>query len=148
MFHPWLGPLMFASASTIALRTLLLTPVDGRFTPWQVNESQRMIHEKFAALHEAQVEAASVAWRLWLASWNGPAATRRSARAGAATVAQPFVRRARANARRLGGKAGKPLAVAPMVAPIQTAARLAADWPGTGLIPRALVPAPPRRRRR
>lgn len=51
-----------ASIETIYLRTLQLTPVWGSLSPWQVNESKRMVSEKRAAWRESQLQIALAPW--------------------------------------------------------------------------------------
>lgn len=147
MFNPWLGPLMLASASTIALRSKLMTPVDGRFSAWQRREGARMVAEKVAAVQEAQLAALALAWRMWFAPWtlfmpgDARGARRAMDRAGE-RIARPFGRRAAANAQRLAQRAADP---ANAIVPALAAAKLAAAWPPSNVIPLRPRRAPSRR---
>ncbi len=78
-----------ASIETIWLRTLQLTPVWGSLSPWQLNESKRMVYEKNAAWRESQRQIALAPWtfalrvntELWraaFASITAPLADRNS----------------------------------------------------------------------
>ena len=147
MFNPWFGPLLMASASTIALRSWLMTPVDGRYSAWQRREGARMVAEKVAAMQEAQLHALGLAWRMWFAPWTlflpgDVPGTRRAMHRAGEEIARPFGRRAAANARRLAARASDP---ATAIAPVLAAAKVAAPWSGSNVIPLRPRRAPARR---
>ena len=92
----WFQSLMLAttSAQTIAMRTWLLWPRQGRLTPWQRREASNMVLEKLAALHEAQTHAALLMWRSALLPWTVAAP-------GSTAALNPWLSRTRSNSRRL-----------------------------------------------
>ena len=136
MINPWMVPLAVSSANVIALRTMLLWPVDGRPTAWQRRESVRMVGEKVDAVREAQLQAISLAWRMCFAPWSmwtpgsGGSLHRSMHRATDAMVA-PFSRRAGANAKRLRARAVAPVLQA-MAAPAAALAGAPAARGATG----------------
>lgn len=149
MLNPWFTPLMLSSASTIALRTMMMVPEGGRFSPWQQREALRMVDEKMAAVRESHALAVALALRAWTTPWllwgpMGEAPLRRMMGEGTATVVEPFGRRAASNARRLGARAARPM---PAAVPAIAAARAMADLPVAKVIP-LFAPAGARARRR
>jgi hypothetical protein len=155
MFNPWFGPLMFASASTIALRTMMMVPSAGGFSPWQRREAARMVDEKLEAVRESQAEALEFAMSAWTAPWRfwslgQDGALRRLAGEATASMVAPFGRRAAGNARRLGARAIQPMLPAvPALAAMQ-AMQAAGGQPLAKVIPLFAPPPrkPARRRRR
>jgi hypothetical protein len=117
-------PLAMSSANVIALRTMMLWPVDGRPTAWQRRESARMVGEKVDAVREAQMQAMSLAWRMCFAPWSmwtpgSGGSLQRSMHQATDAMVRPFSRRASANAKRLRARAVAPVlqaAVAPALA--------------------------------
>jgi hypothetical protein len=149
MLNPWFAPLMLSSASTIALRTLMMVPEGGRFSPWQQREALRMVDEKMAAVRESHALAVELAVQAWTTPWLfwgplGEAPLRRMGE-GTAAVVGPFSRRAESNARRLGARAARPMLAA---VPALAAAGVAGELPVAKVIPLfAAAPAVRRRRR-
>jgi hypothetical protein len=149
MFNPWFAPLMFSSASTIALRTLMMVPEGGKLSPWQQREAARMVDEKLAAVRESHALAVGLAVQAWMMPWLfwgplGKAPLRRMGE-GTATVIAPFARRAEGNARRLGARAVLMPVAAPALAAVRAAT--AAGLPMAKVIP-LFEAAPAARRRR
>lgn len=147
MFNPLYGPMMWASASTIAMRMWLMVPAGGRSSPWQRREASRMVTEKVAAVQESQARAAAMMWRMWFSPWTlwtdaASPRSRRAAERAAVQLTAPFARRAAANARRLRTRAIDPRHA---VVPLIEAGRVAASWPRSNVIP--LRPVSPSRRR-
>ena len=130
MFNPWFVPLMVASASTIALRTMMMVPAGGRLSPWQRREAARMVDEKAAAVQASHARVLELAWRAWTTPWlfwapGGHAPLGRMIGEGTASIVRPFGRRAAGNARRLGARAARPLLPAvPILAAMQAANEL------------------------
>jgi hypothetical protein len=130
LINPWMVPLAMSSANVIALRTMMLWPVDGRPDAWQRRESVRMVGEKLEAMRESQAQAMSLAWRMWFAPWSvwtpgDRGSVQRSVNRATASVVAPFSRRANANARRLQARAMAPVLEA-MTAPARAMAEAAA----------------------
>jgi hypothetical protein len=119
-----------ASIETIYLRTLHLMPVWGSLTPWQVNESKRMVSEKKEAWRESQLQIALAPWsfalhvntQLWRAalasaaspllsrtltasSLNLPQVLRQASEATLAKTLKPYRTRTTKNAKRLKQRA-------------------------------------------
>ena len=115
-----------ASIETIYFRTLHLMPVWGSLTPWQVNESKRMVSEKKDAWGESQLQIALAPWsfamhvnmQLWRAALeagtspllgitltpsqlNLPQVLRRASEATLAKTLKPYRIRTTKNAKRL-----------------------------------------------
>jgi hypothetical protein len=110
--NPLLAPLMIASASTIALRTMLMVPERGRLSTWQRREAGQMIMEKAAAMQESQLEAIAFAWSaLWMpwTLWGSGAAGTKAFERAAGRMIEPYSTRASRNARRLSVRAMKPV---------------------------------------
>jgi len=103
MYGWWLQSMMLgaSSASTIALRTMLMFPENGRLDAWQRQESIDMVAEKLLAMHESHRVAIEMAWRLWLTPWSAPKSPHRAL----SQLMKPYSRRTSANTRRLTRKA-------------------------------------------
>jgi hypothetical protein len=110
--NPLIAPMMIASASTIALRSMLMIPSGGRLSRWQRKEAGDMVFEKAAAIQESQLEALTFAisamWMPWTA-WTGGAADSKAFEEAADRIIQPFSGRASRNARRLTARAMNPM---------------------------------------
>jgi hypothetical protein len=116
MINPLIAPLLMTSATTIALRTMMMWPVEGRHSSWQRKEAGRMVSEKLAAIQESQLEAMTLAWRAtWMpwTVWTPGGYDSRAVEQATGKLLEPFSGRAASNARRLTARAMRPL---PMVA--------------------------------
>jgi hypothetical protein len=139
LLNPLLPPLMMASATTIALRTMLMWPASGRLTDWQRKEAGKMVREKAVAVQESQAEVFAIAWAAMLTPWTvwaGGQSGQQAFDRAASRILQPFSSRASSNARRLAVRAMRPmLDVVPIAASAPTAAvetLLPASGPGRG----------------
>jgi hypothetical protein len=126
LLDPLFPPLLMASATTIALRTMLMWPASGRLTDWQRREAGKMVHEKTVAVQESQAEVFAIAWAAMLTPWTiwaGGQSGQQAFDRAATRILLPFSSRASSNARRLAVRVMRPmLDVAPIAAAAPTAA--------------------------